>query len=126
MLTSDQVAILLLAWVFAAGLVCAFVAAGAGATMPRHAADRTGPAGPPTGPILLGQGAGVPDTIRMPRPRPYTDGIPVLVVEGPPGARGTLPADGLPVEIKPSCSFCRDGLIVMARSECPWCGRVRA
>lgn len=130
MLTVDQVAILVLAWVFAAGIVCAFVAAGAGPTMPRHVADRADPAGPSTAPILLGQGAGVPDTIRLPRPRPFTGGIPVLVVDGPPSGRGRIPVGPdfpAPVVRVPSCSLCRDGQVVMSRDgACPWCGHERA
>ena len=131
MLTPDQVAILLLAWVGAATVVCLFLAAGTGPTMPRHGADVADPpAGPPTAPILLGQGAGVPDTIRLPRPRPYSGGIPVLVVDGPPSGHGRLPVgDDFPAPIVrvTSCSLCRDGQVVMSRDGiCPWCGHGRA
>lgn len=105
MLTSDQVAIVLLAWLFAAGIVVAFVrAASIEPRQARHLADHDEPRGPRTGPILLGQGAGVPDTIRLPRPRPYTAGIPVLAP-------------------RPACSLCRDGALVLANTgQCPWCG----
>lgn len=134
MLTLDQILILTSATLVGVAVIGAYLSAADTATA-RHLAHVASPdhrhgrllgqSGPPTVPILLGQGAGVPDTIRMPRPRPYTGDIPVLVVEGPPGTRGTLPADDLPLVRRPACSFCRDGQVIMARTACPWCGHER-
>lgn len=58
-----------------------------------------------------------PDT----RPIRRDDGIPALVVDSPPGARGRLPVQGLPVVRKPSCTLCGDGVDVIGEV-CIWCG----
>ena len=70
----------------------------------------------------------VPATV--PTVRPCTGGIPVLVVDGPPGARGQMPATDLPegviVERRAHCSLCQDGAVpAPTRSGgCAWCGLV--
>lgn len=56
-------------------------------------------------------------------PPPGGHDIPWLVVDSPPGARGTLPTPdlGVPVVRRWSCSLCRDGGDVIGDS-CIWCG----
>lgn len=101
--------------------VCALLAAFAGwprqarhvAVAPARAragADVTTPAAP-------WRRSPAPDT----RPIRQDDGIPALVVDSPPGARGRIPVQGLPVIRKPSCTLCGDGVDVIG-PVCVWCG----
>ena len=127
MLTADQWAIVAGAWVGCATLTAGWLLLTTEGTAPaRHRAD---PDLPRTAPAPRGRRdlAAVATPIEFPAPRPFTGGIPVLVVDGPPSTRGTQPAPGLPYDVRPSCSLCRDGQVVLAGAgECPWCGCARA
>lgn len=95
----------------------------------RHVAPSTPgvrSAGPHTGPIYFGALHGTTSEIPVPTPRPFTpaDGIPRLVVDSPPGARGVVPVDvaDLPLAFRPSCSWCLDGVRVPhGLAFCPVC-----
>lgn len=120
--------IALVAWITLTLVVCAVLASG-GRTQARHARDSR-PA--PSAPIVVAQPstrrhvvdyAAAAAPIEMPTPRPYTGGIPVLVVDGPPSTRGSRAAPELPVERRAWCSLCRDGEVILAATgACPWCG----
>ena len=125
MLTLDQWAIILCSWVGCAIMTAGWLlATGDRSVQARHRADpdllRAVPG--PRRPDYAAAAA----PIEFPAPRPFTGGIPVLVVDGPPSTRGSLPAPGLPYDVRPSCSLCRDGQVVLAGTgACPWCGQTK-
>lgn len=140
MLTADQVAVLLVAAVGGAAIIGAYLAA-IGDPYGRHDARTYGLADDEpeplfdTVPIAFSRSVVGPEGRHLrPEPRtapipslpPGSGEIPLLLVDGPPSTRGRTPATGLPIEVRPSCSFCRDGVVVISAACCPWCGQGRA
>ncbi len=125
-MTADQIAILLLGWVAAAGIVTAYYAATVRDLGGRHVAGppapRPDPDEPATAPVPLAERL----TISFPAPRTYSGGIPLLHVDSPPGAHGHQPATDLPVARTWACSLCHDGTLTFGISRtgiCVWCGQ---
>jgi hypothetical protein len=131
-LTLNMLALILLVGIALATIVPALaVTLGTEPRQARHARGSTDAgdrvAGPVTGPILLGDRHGHATAISMPTPRPYTPpaGLPALIVDSPPTARGSRPADlaGVPISRRRSCSFCLDGTrTLLPGLPCDVCG----